>query len=95
LLIYEYLSNSIQSPQQEIRMKAPSLHLAGLVGLFVLSACTAPSQTTETHAKDNQKVTTEATAAAEPVAASAPAPRPAPTSLGGVPCKVPNQKNCK
>ncbi len=75
-------------------MKTPSLHLAGLVGLFVLSACTAPSQTTETQAKDNQKVTTEATAPAEPVAAAAPAPAPA-ASIRVVPCKFPNDKNCR
>ncbi len=76
-------------------MKAPSLHLAGLVGLFVLSACTVPSKTTEAQAKDDKKVTTEATAAAEPAAAAAPAPPPAATSLRLVPCTVPNQKNCK
>jgi hypothetical protein len=75
-------------------MKAPSLYFAGLVGLFVLSACTVPNKTTETQAKDDQKVTTEATAAAEPVAAAAPAPAPA-ASIRVVPCKVPNQKNCK
>jgi hypothetical protein len=95
-LIYVYLSNNIGSPQQEIRMKALSIYLAGLVSLFVLSACTVPNKTTETQAKDAQKVTTEATAAAEPVAGSAtqPAPAPAATSMRLVPCKVPGQKNC-
>ncbi|PUE10265.1 hypothetical protein [Limnohabitans sp. T6-20] len=73
-------------------MKALSIYLAGLVSLFVLSACDVPSKTTETQAKDAQKVTTEATAAAEPVAAAAPAPA---ASLKLVPCKFPNDKNCK
>jgi hypothetical protein len=85
----------MKSPKQETLMKAPSIWLTSLVSLFVLSACAVPSKTTETQAKDDQKVTTEATAAAEPVAAAAPAPRPAVASIGGVPCKVPNQKNCK
>lgn len=75
-------------------MKAPSLCLACLVGLFALSACTVPSKTTETQAKDDKKVTTEATVTSEPVAASVPAPAPA-ASLRVVPCKVPNDKNCK
>jgi hypothetical protein len=75
-------------------MKAPSLYFAGLVGLFVLSACTVPSKTTETQAQSGKNVTTEATAPAEPVAAAAPAPAPA-ASIRVVPCKVPNQKNCK
>jgi len=62
-------------------MKAPSLHLAGLVCLFVLSACTAPPKTDEAEVKDKERVTTEASVAGEPVAGAAPAPRPAATSV--------------
>jgi hypothetical protein len=76
-------------------MKAPSIWLTSLVSLFVLSACAVPSKTTETQAQSGKNVTTEATAPAEPVAAAAPAPRPAATSRKLVPCTVPNQKNCQ
>lgn len=75
-------------------MKATSIWLTSLVSLFVLSACAVPSKTTETQAQNDKNVATEATAPAEPVAAAAPAPRPAATSLRLVPCKVPGQKNC-
>lgn len=68
-------------------MKALSLQLAGLVSLFVLSACTAPQKTNEAHAKEKESVAQEA--------AALPAPPPAAISLRLIPCTVPNQKNCK
>lgn len=76
-------------------MKAPSIYLAGLVSLFVLSACTVPPKNNEAEVKDKEKVNTEASTAADPSPAAAPAPRPAATSLRLVPCTVPNQKNCR
>jgi hypothetical protein len=64
-------------------MKAPSLYFAGLLGLFVLSACTVPQKTTEAETS-NKKSTPEL---AEPA--------PAGSSMTVVPCRFPNQKNCK
>ena len=77
-------------------MKAPSIYLAGLVSLFVLSACTVPPKNNEAEVKDKEKVYTEASTASEPVAGATPRPAPAPrASVRVVPCTVPNQKNCR